>query len=103
VVSVTPQPRFTPVKDLWYPLDRRVDRLIVGLDTEAREKILCLCRGSNPGHPFCSQTRTELPQVLNVSDIEFKMSNYSPEVELLQFYRVFMFAVLSFMAFSRKS
>jgi hypothetical protein len=26
------------------------------LDTEARGKILCLCRGSNPGLPVCSQT-----------------------------------------------
>jgi hypothetical protein len=26
------------------------------LDTEARRKILCLCRGSNPGRPVCSQT-----------------------------------------------
>jgi hypothetical protein len=27
-----------------------------GLDTEARGKILCLCRGSNLGRPVCSQT-----------------------------------------------
>jgi hypothetical protein len=27
-----------------------------GLDTEARGKILCLCRESNPGRPFYSQT-----------------------------------------------
>jgi hypothetical protein len=27
-----------------------------GLDTEARGKILCLCRGSNPGRTVCSQT-----------------------------------------------
>jgi hypothetical protein len=27
-----------------------------GLDTEAREKILCVCRESNPGYPVCSQT-----------------------------------------------
>jgi hypothetical protein len=26
------------------------------LDAEARGKILCLCRGSNPGHPARSQT-----------------------------------------------
>jgi hypothetical protein len=26
------------------------------LDTEVRGKILCLCRGSNPGRPVCSQT-----------------------------------------------
>jgi hypothetical protein len=30
--------------------------LRAGLDTEARWKILCLCRGSSPGHPVCSQT-----------------------------------------------
>jgi hypothetical protein len=27
-----------------------------GLDTETRGKIRCLCRGSNSGHPVCSQT-----------------------------------------------
>jgi hypothetical protein len=27
-----------------------------GLDAEARGKILCLCRGSNPGRPVPSQT-----------------------------------------------
>jgi hypothetical protein len=26
-----------------------------GLDTEARENILCLCRGWNPGRQACSQ------------------------------------------------
>jgi hypothetical protein len=30
--------------------------LRAGLDTEVREKILCLCRGSNPGRPVYSQT-----------------------------------------------
>jgi hypothetical protein len=27
-----------------------------GLDADAREKILCLCQVSNPGHPVRSQT-----------------------------------------------
>jgi hypothetical protein len=27
-----------------------------GLDVEARGKILCLCRGSNPGRPVRNQT-----------------------------------------------
>jgi hypothetical protein len=27
-----------------------------GLNTEAKGKILCLCWGSNPSHPVCSQT-----------------------------------------------
>jgi hypothetical protein len=37
-----------------------------GLDAEARGKILCLCRGSNPGHPVHSHTiLTELPQLLH--------------------------------------
>jgi hypothetical protein len=30
--------------------------LRAGLDTEARGKILCLCQGSNPSRPVCSQT-----------------------------------------------
>jgi hypothetical protein len=29
--------------------------LRAGLDTQARVKILCLCWGSNPGHPICSR------------------------------------------------
>jgi hypothetical protein len=37
--------------------------LIAGLDTEAREKILCLCRAWNPGRPVCSWTLlTQLSQ-----------------------------------------
>jgi hypothetical protein len=37
-----------------------------GMDAEARRKILCLCRGSNPGHPVRSQDTklTELPRLL---------------------------------------
>jgi hypothetical protein len=40
--------------------------LRAGLDTEARGKILCLYRGSNPGLPVCIQDTilTELPQVV---------------------------------------
>jgi hypothetical protein len=36
-----------------------------GLETEAKEKLLCLYRGSNTGHQVCSQTLilTELPQL----------------------------------------
>jgi hypothetical protein len=30
--------------------------LTSGLDTEARGKIFCLCRGLNPNRPVCSQT-----------------------------------------------
>jgi hypothetical protein len=37
------------------------------LDAEARRKILCLCRGSNPGRPVRSSYTilTELPRLLN--------------------------------------
>jgi hypothetical protein len=37
------------------------------LDEEARRKILCLCRGSNPGRPVRSQDTilTELPRLLD--------------------------------------
>jgi hypothetical protein len=31
------------------------------LDTEVRGRILCLCWGSNPGHPECNQTLTGYP------------------------------------------
>jgi hypothetical protein len=55
--SVTPQPRFTPRERTpsthctggWVGLR-------ASLDTEARGKILCLCRGSKPVLPICSQT-----------------------------------------------
>jgi hypothetical protein len=29
----------------------------VGLDTKARGEIPCICRGSSPGRPICSQTQ----------------------------------------------
>jgi hypothetical protein len=45
--------------------------LRAGLDTKAKGKILCLCQGSNPGRPFCSQALlpTELPQLPFNTDI----------------------------------
>jgi hypothetical protein len=48
------------------PLDKGWVGLRAGLDTEARGKIICLYRGSNPGLPVCIQDTilTELPQVL---------------------------------------
>jgi hypothetical protein len=57
VVSITPRPRFTPG-------ERAPGTLCTGgwvgpragLDAEIREKIVCLCRGSNPGRPVRSQT-----------------------------------------------
>jgi hypothetical protein len=39
--------------------------LRAGLDTEARRKILCLCRGSNPGRPVCSKTEKNSETVIN--------------------------------------
>jgi hypothetical protein len=57
VVSVIPQPCFTPRERTpgTYWIGGWVG-LITGLDTEGRGKIVCLCLGSNPGHPICSQT-----------------------------------------------
>jgi hypothetical protein len=57
MVSVTPRPRFTPGERTsgthctggW--MGSRA-----GLDAEARRKILCPCRGSNPDRPARSQT-----------------------------------------------
>jgi hypothetical protein len=51
VVSVTPQPRFTPGK--WTPCTHCTGGWVcptTGLDSEARVKVLCLCRGSNLDH-----------------------------------------------------
>jgi hypothetical protein len=39
-----------------YPLDRRLGRLQSRPGHKARGKILCLCQGSNRGHPVRSQT-----------------------------------------------
>jgi hypothetical protein len=57
VVSITPGPRFTPGESThgthftggW--VGPRA-----GLEAEARIKLLCLCRGSNPGRPVRSQS-----------------------------------------------
>jgi hypothetical protein len=45
-----------PGKDPWYPCTRGWVGPRAGLDTKARGKIPCLCRGSNPGRPVHSQT-----------------------------------------------
>jgi hypothetical protein len=57
VVSVTPWPRFTPGERT--PGTHWIGGSVgprAGLDAGARRKILCLCRGSNPGLPVRSQT-----------------------------------------------
>jgi hypothetical protein len=48
VVSVKPRPRFTPFGTHWI---RGWVGPRAGLDAEARRKILCPCRGSNPDRP----------------------------------------------------
>jgi hypothetical protein len=53
VVSIMPRLRFTPVN---WPSSTHWIGSWVGLDTEARRKILCFCWGSNPSLPVCSQT-----------------------------------------------
>jgi hypothetical protein len=57
VVSIMPWPQFTPGERTpgthW---TRGWVGPRAGLDAEARGKILCLCRGSNPGRPVRSQT-----------------------------------------------
>jgi hypothetical protein len=57
VVSITPRPRFTPGERT--PGTHWTGGWVgprASLDAEARRKILCLCRGSNPGRTFRSQT-----------------------------------------------
>jgi hypothetical protein len=57
VVSVTPRPRFAPRERT--PGTHCTGGWVgprAGLDTEARGKIFCPCRGSNPGRPVRSQT-----------------------------------------------
>jgi hypothetical protein len=57
VVSVTPRPRCTPgERTSGTHLTGGWVGPRAGLDTEARRKILCLCRGSNPGHPVRNQS-----------------------------------------------
>jgi hypothetical protein len=41
------------------------------LKAKARGKILCLCRGSNPGRPVRGQILTELPRLLKLINILF--------------------------------
>jgi hypothetical protein len=56
VVSITPRPRFTPGERS--PGTHWTGGWVgprAGLDAEARRKIVCLCRGSNPGCPVRSQ------------------------------------------------
>jgi hypothetical protein len=57
VVSITLRPPFTPRERA--PGTHCIGGWVgprAGLDAEIRGKILCLCRGSNPGCPVCSQT-----------------------------------------------
>jgi hypothetical protein len=81
--------------------------LRAGLDTEARWKVLCLCLGSHPGCPMCSQTLfTELLQFLYTkSDIEFPGTNLQHNRVLKVFnilykerepYRIIMSMCMSF-------
>jgi hypothetical protein len=66
VVSVTDRPRFTAGERT--PGIHRIGGWVglrAVLDTEARGKIICLCRVSKPDRQVCSQdtTLTELPQL----------------------------------------
>jgi hypothetical protein len=57
VASVTPRPRFTSgERTPGTHCTRGLVDLRAGLDAEATGKILCLCPGSNPVRPVCSQT-----------------------------------------------
>jgi hypothetical protein len=48
------------------------------LDTEARGKILCLCRGWKPGRPVCSKTLCrQLAQIIYCINIR-NISSFSP-------------------------
>jgi hypothetical protein len=69
VVSITPPPSFSSGEKTpgthctggW--VDPRA-----GLDPEVRRKILCLCRGSNPGRPVRSQSLYWLSYPCSLSD-----------------------------------
>jgi hypothetical protein len=57
VVSITPRPPFTPRERI--PGTHCTGGWVgptAGMDAEATGKILCLCRGSNPGRPVRIQT-----------------------------------------------
>jgi hypothetical protein len=57
VISVTPRPRFTPGERT--PDTHWIEGWVgprAGLDAEARRKILCPCRGSNPDRPARTPT-----------------------------------------------
>jgi hypothetical protein len=62
-----------PGKNPRYPLDRKEAGWVsrAGLDTDAREKILCLCRESNPARPVCCQTLYLLSYPDRTNSIKF--------------------------------
>jgi hypothetical protein len=41
---------------VWNPLDGRLSGPQSCSGHKLEEKILCLCRGPNPGHPVCNET-----------------------------------------------
>jgi hypothetical protein len=57
-----------------------------GLDAGARRKILCLCRGSNPGRAVHSQILTELPRLLSsiraVSKMKQRITGWARHIEI---------------------
>jgi hypothetical protein len=53
-VSITPWPRLPPGKEPPVPIGQEAGW--ASLNAETRRKILCLCRGSNPGRAVCSQS-----------------------------------------------
>jgi hypothetical protein len=82
VVSVTPRPRFSPGERTpgthctggWVGLR-------AGLDTEARGRILCLCRGSNPDRPVVQ------PVARHCTDWTIRCNKYFWELFLKMFGR----------------
>jgi hypothetical protein len=83
VVSITPRPCFTPGERI--PGTHCTGGWVgprAGLDAEARGKILCLCRESNPGRPVRSQTLYWLSYPGSCVNwvLELIMANLVPEL-----------------------
>jgi hypothetical protein len=80
VVSVTPRPRFTSVERT--PGTHCTGGWVgprAGLDTEVRGKIICPCRGSNPGRPVVQPVVRHYSAWANPAPPQFRYLWYTPK------------------------
>jgi hypothetical protein len=64
MVSETAQPRFTLRKGSPLPFEQKAEWISELVWTEARGKVICLCRGSKPSRTVSSQTLSIVTELL---------------------------------------